>query len=103
MTVLVGKRVEEQPAHDAEDRRVGSDAEGERDDGDERESWTATQLPHGIAHVLSPALEPLAQLDDASATAIGRAAEAPRVVHVAEAAQRLATRSLLGEPLRHQV
>src|SRR5687767_1191612 len=56
--VRIWKRLEEHGVDDAEYRRVGSDPEGERRDGNEGEARGATQESQGVAHVLESILEP---------------------------------------------
>jgi hypothetical protein len=54
VTVVVGKRGNEQPVDDAEDRRVRADAEGERDDGDRGERACLAEMPQREADVVHP-------------------------------------------------
>ena len=47
-----GQRPEQQRVHQAEDRGVGADADGEDQDGDEREAGVAAQRAEGVAQVV---------------------------------------------------
>ena len=49
--IAVRRRLQDDRAHDAENRGVRADAEGERDDGRGREAGRPEQEAHGVAHV----------------------------------------------------
>ena len=48
----VRKRSQEHTIDEAEDRAVGPDAEGEREDGDRCEAWIPDERSHAVANVL---------------------------------------------------
>src|SRR3982751_1051726 len=47
-----GQRAEQNGVDDAEDRAVDADAEGEREQRDQREAGSLPEAPHGVADVL---------------------------------------------------
>src|SRR6185437_9030415 len=53
-----GKRLEDQRVRDAEDRGVGTDPEGEGEDGDEGEPGARAQGPCGVAEVGAEGFKP---------------------------------------------
>ena len=55
----IGQRPQEDAVHDAEDRAVRADPEGEREHSDERERGTLAQLPEGEAHIGSQRIQPV--------------------------------------------
>src|SRR5262249_45164523 len=52
-----GRRLEQERVRDCEDRRVGADADGERQRGGQREQGVAAQQARGVAEVLKPGVE----------------------------------------------
>ncbi len=50
----VGERLQKDAVHDGEDRRVGTDAEGERQESHEREARGTHQIPEGVPKILNP-------------------------------------------------
>ena len=50
--VLDGQRPQDQPIHHAEDGRIRSDAESEREHDNAKEPWTPAQLPQSVAEIL---------------------------------------------------
>ena len=56
--VAIGQRSHQQRVHGAEDRRVGTDAEGERQHGDRREARILAQDPQAVTQILPERFNP---------------------------------------------
>ena len=50
--VVIRQRTEHQAVHEAEDRRVGADAERQRQDRHRREAWACSERSQGVTQVL---------------------------------------------------
>src|SRR5207237_2257533 len=51
------KRAPEHALHQAEDRRIGSDAQRKREHGNGSECWRVAQLTHRVAHIGAELIE----------------------------------------------
>jgi hypothetical protein len=50
--IAIGERLQQQGVDDAEDRRVGADAERQGADGDDREPWRAPQQSGAVPEII---------------------------------------------------
>jgi hypothetical protein len=58
LAVAMRQRLEQHPAHDAEDRGIGADAECQREHDDDGEGRAPTEAPERIPDVRGDALDP---------------------------------------------
>ena len=73
--VRVGERLEQHRIHEAEDRRIGADADGQRQDGDGREPRALTECAHRVTDIPEQGRHETHLQRDAMAMALGRACE----------------------------
>ena len=88
------QRLEQHAVHDAEDRRVGADAERERDDRGEREGRRRAELSRGVADVVPEVVHEVAPPLRGFDVAIDRADIAACVVQISEFADGLRARGV---------
>ena len=51
--LVVGQRLQQNPVHEAENGDIGADADGQRQDGDDRKSPAVLQRASGVAQILA--------------------------------------------------
>jgi hypothetical protein len=101
--VRVGERAEEHALHRAEDRRRRPDAEGEGENGHDRERWCLRELAEGVADVLPQLREVFSAPHLPLPLCTDGPAGGPYVVDVPEAAERLGARRGGGHPRRGEL
>ena len=96
------QRPQDQAVEDREQRRVGADAERERQHDDGREAGISSNLPDAVPEILCELVDQEVPPHPGLLALVLIAAVAPRVRQITELPQRLTTRRVSGHPLRHE-